>query len=138
MDIKDVYDMGAVMAPAFIDTLNKHLKDLNRDVNYYDIIVSGDLGKYGKEIVKDIVLNEYKTDLKNYDDTACMIYDLEKQDVYAGGSGPACLPLVSYSYLLKKYKKILLLATGALMSPTMVNQKKSIPAICHAISLEVI
>ena len=72
-----------------------------------------------------------------------MIYDLKKQDVYADGSGPACLPLVSYGYVFKKMKeekikKVLLVATGALMNPTTVNQKLSIPSIAHAISLEVI
>ena len=72
-----------------------------------------------------------------------MIYDIKNQDVHAGGSGPACLPLVSYGYIFSKMKKgelrrVLLLATGALFSPTMVNQHTSIPAICHAISLEVI
>ena len=72
-----------------------------------------------------------------------MIYDINKQRVYAGGSGPACMPLVFNSYILpkmknKEIKKVLLLATGALMSPAMVNLKKTIPAISHAISLEVI
>ena len=72
-----------------------------------------------------------------------MIFDIDRQPVYAGGSGPACLPLVAYSYVFDKMKKgnlnrVLLVATGALMSPTMVNQKLSIPSIAHAISLEVI
>ena len=72
-----------------------------------------------------------------------MLYDAEKQPVYAGASGPACAPLVTYSYIFNqmkkgKYKKILLVATGALMSPTMTNQKLTIPAIAHAVSLEAI
>ena len=72
-----------------------------------------------------------------------MIFDVDSQPVYAGGSGPACLPLVAYSYVMDKMKKgklsrVLLVATGALMSPTMINQKLSIPSIAHAISLEVI
>ena len=86
---------------------------------------------------------EYNIDLKNYDDAASMIYDIDRQPVYAGGSGPACLPLVAYSYVFNKMRKgelhrVLLVATGALMNPTMVNQKLSIPSIAHAISLEVI
>ena len=86
---------------------------------------------------------EYGIKLKNYNDTATMIYDLKRQPVYAGGSGPACAPLVTYSYVFdkmrkKELKKVLLVATGALMSPTMVNEKLSIPSIAHAISLEVI
>lgn len=142
VNINDAYQMGAVMAPAFIDTLNRHLKDLNRDINYYDLILSGDLGIYGKEIVIDYMKTEYNIDLKNYNDSACMIYDLKKQPVYSGGSGPACLPLVTYSYIFdlmkkKKLTKVLLVATGALHSTTSVNEKRSIPSIAHAISLEV-
>lgn len=143
MGVKDVYNMGAVMAPACAEVLYKHLKDTSREVGYYDMIYSGDLGVYGKKILKDYMKLEYAIDLRNYDDTACMIFDIDKQDVYAGGSGPACLPLVSYGYifsLMKKHelKRVLLIATGALMSPSMVNEKHTIPAIAHAISLEVV
>ena len=143
MGIKDVYHMGAVMAPACADTIYKHLKNTNRSIDYYDAIYSGDLGRYGKDILKEYIKKEYNLDLKNYDDTASMIYDLDKQNVYAGGSGPACAPLVTYAYLIplmkkKKMKRILLVATGALMSQTMVNEKHTIPAIAHAIGLEVL
>jgi len=143
MGIKDAYHMGAVMAPACADTIYRHLLDMKRDVNYYDLILSGDLGIYGKKILKDYMKTDYGIDLKNYDDTACMIYDIEDQNVYAGGSGPACAPLVTYGYIFSKMKKkqikrVLLVATGALMSTTMVNEKLSIPAIAHAISLEVV
>lgn len=139
--IKDAFHMGVVMAPAAVDTLYRHLVDLNRDVNYYDLILTGDLGLYGKNIFKELLKEEHNIDIKNYDDTATMIYDLNKQPVYAGGSGPACAPLVLCSYVFdqmrqKKIKKVLLLATGALHSPTTVNQKLSIPSIAHAISLE--
>lgn len=143
MGIKDVYNMGAVMAPAAGDTIYKHLMNTKREVGYYDLILTGDLGIYGKKILVEYMKTEYNVDLKNYDDSASMIFDIEKQPVYAGGSGPACLPLVAYSYVIDKMKKgeisrVLLVATGALMSPTMVNQKLSIPSIAHAISLEVI
>lgn len=143
MGIKDAYNMGAVMSPACADTIYRHLKEMKRDINYYDIVLSGDLGVYGKKILKEYMQVEYGIDLKNYNDTACMIYDTERQSVYAGGSGPACAPLVTYSYIFDlmkkgKLKKVLLVATGALMSTTMVNEKMSIPAIAHAISLEVI
>ncbi len=143
LGIKDVYHMGAVMAPAAADTIMKHLRDTKREIGYYDLILTGDLGVYGRDILKDYMKTEYGIDLKNYNDTACMIYDREKQPVYAGGSGPACAPLVTYSYIINKMKKkeygrVLLVATGALHSPTMVNQKLSIPGIAHAISLEVI
>lgn len=141
--ITDVNDMGSVMAPAAAFTLNEHLKDTNRSINYYDLILTGDLGKYGKEIFKEYCKKEYNIDISNnYDDSATMIYDYENENVYAGGSGPSCLPLVVYSTIIPKMlegklKKVLLLATGALMSPTTVNQKMSIPSICHAVSLEV-
>lgn len=140
--IKDAYNMGAVMAPAAADTIFKHLKDKKRDIDYYDLILTGDLGIYGKKILKDFMKTEYNLDLKKYDDAGTMIYDFENQKVFAGGSGPACLPLVAYGIVLKKMrkgelKKVLLVATGALHSSTMVNQKLSIPAISHAVSLEV-
>lgn len=141
--IKDAYHMGAVMAPAAAQTIYRHLMDTKRDVNYYDLILTGDLGVYGKKILKEYMKTEYNIDLKNYDDTATMIYDLDNQPVYAGGSGPACAPLVTYGYIFskmkkKEFKRVLLVATGALLSPTMVNQKLSIPSIAHAISLEAI
>ena len=143
MGIKDVYNMGAVMAPAAGDTIYKHLINTKREVGYYDLILTGDLGIYGKKILVEYMKTEYNVDLRNYDDAASMIYDINHQPVYAGGSGPACLPLVAYSYVWNKMKKgelkrVLLVATGALMSTTMVNQKLSIPSIAHAISLEVI
>ncbi len=143
LGIKDVYHMGAVMAPACADTIFKHLKETKRDIHYYDLILSGDLGIYGKDILTDYMQIEYGISLNNYNDTATMIYDTKNQPVYAGGSGPACAPLVTYSYIFKKMKKkelkrVLLVATGALMSPTMVNEKLTIPSIAHAISLEAV
>ena len=142
MDIKDSSHMGAVMAPAAARTIFEHLKDLNRDINYYDLILTGDLGIYGKKILKEYMKVEYGIILENYDDSACMIYNIGQQKVYAGGSGPACMPLVAYSYIFDKMrkgelKKVLLVATGSLHSQTVVNQKLSIPAIAHAVSLEV-
>jgi len=144
LEQNDPNDMGRVMAPSVIDTLTKHLEETNRDVSYYDLIVTGDLGKYGMEIVKDYFLSEKGIVLSNYKDCGVMLYDLDKQkDVKAGASGPACSALVTYSYIYsmlkeKKIKKVLVLATGALFSPTMVFQKQSIPSICHAISLEAV
>ncbi len=143
MGIKDVYNMGAVMAPAAAQTIYEHLRDTKREIDYYDLVLTGDLGIYGKKILKEYMETEYNIKLKNYDDTACMIFDLDNQPVYAGASGPACAPLVTYGYIFNKMKKkevtrVLLVATGALMSPTMVNEKMTIPSIAHAISLEVI
>lgn len=143
LGIKDVNNMGAVMAPAAAETIYNHLKDTKREVGYYDLILTGDLGRYGKDILKEYMMSEYNIDLYNLNDSATMIYDLDKQPVYAGGSGPACLPLVTYSYIIDKMKKgelsrVLLVATGALLNSSLVNQKISIPSIAHAVSLEVI
>ena len=106
------------------------------------MILTGDLGKYGKDILKDYMQKEYNIELKNYDDCGCIIYDIINQSVYAGASGPACAPLVTYGYIFdkmckKEIKRVLLVATGALMNTTMVNNKSTIPAIAHAISMEV-
>lgn len=142
--IKDPNHMGAVMAPAAADTIYRHLQDMKRAPDYYDKILTGDLGKYGKEILIHYMQKEYNIDIsKNYDDCAVMIYDTEKQPVLAGGSGPACSAMVNYSYILKqmkekKLKKVLIVPTGAIYSPTMFFQKESLPAIAHAVSLEVV
>src|SRR5574344_2201855 len=134
LGVKDVFNMGAVMAPAAATTIYDHFTDMKRTIDYYDLIITGCLGKIGKDILKEYMMTDYNINLKNYDDTACMIFDLDNQPVYSGGSGPACVPLVTYGYLFKKmkekeYKRILLVATGALMNSTMVNQKLTIPAI---------
>ena len=143
LGVDNVFDMGSVMAPSAAYTLNKHLKETNTKVSDYDLILTGDLGRYGKDIFKDYMKEEYDIILgDNYDDSATMIYDYN-DDVYAGGSGPSCLPLVTYSYVIpklknKEIKKVLLIATGALMSPTTVNQKMTIPSVSHAVCLEVL
>ena len=140
----DPNDMGRVMAPSAIDTLLRHFKDTGRDPNYYDLILTGDLGKYGVEIVKDYLDKEHNIMLSNYNDCGCLLYDLEKQkDVHAGGSGPVCSALVVFSYIYnllkkKKIKRVLFLATGALFSPLLLYQKENINSICHAISLEAV
>ena len=143
MGVTDVFNMGAVMAPAAAKVISDHLKDTNRTLDYYDLILTGDLGIVGKMILKEYIKKEYNINLKNYDDSACMIFDTDNQPVYMGGSGVACLPLVAYTHILDKMKKgklnkVLLVATGALMNATMCNQHLSIPSIAHAISLEAI
>ena len=143
LGVTDVYHMGAVMAPAAAKVIYDHLRETKREIGYYDLILTGDLGIYGKDILKDYMLTEYNVELKNYDDCGSMIYDIEKQPVYAGASGPACAPLVTYGYVFdkmykKEIKRVLLVATGALMNTTMVNNKSTIPSIAHAISMEVV
>ena len=118
-------------------------KDTNRTIDYYDLILTGDLGGIGKMILKEYIKKEYNISLKNYDDSACMIFDLDNQPVYKGGSGVACLPLVTYTHIFDKMKKgklnkVLLVETGALMNPSMCNQHLPIPSIAHAVSLEVV
>ncbi len=139
----DPLHMGSVMAPAAAEVINQHLSDLDRTIDDYDLILTGDLGLYGKEILRDYLKVEYDIDLKNkYNDCGVMLYDLKEQkDVQAGGSGPVCSALVVYSDIIKKLekqelKRVLYVATGALFNPTMVFQKENIVSIAHAISLE--
>lgn len=144
LGITDVNHMGAVMAPAAGDVIYNHLKDTKRDIDYYDLILTGDLGIYGKNILKEYMMTKYNIKLKdNYNDCGTMIYDLDNQPVLAGGSGPVCSFLVVFGYIYNemlkgKYKKVLIIPTGAIFSPTLVFQKESIPSIANAISLEVI
>ena len=138
-NIKDVNNMGGVMAISACNTLYQHLKDLNRDINYYDLILTGDLGKYGSLIFKDYLKEEYNLKVKKHIDAGSILYK-ENQHLFAGASGPVALPLILFTNILKnkKYKKILLLATGSLHSPTLINQKNNILSTSHAISLEVL
>ena len=140
----DPYHMGAVMAPGAADTIYRHLIDMNRKPSDYDLILTGDLGVYGKQILIDYMKNEYGIDISNnYDDCGTILYNLKDQkEVMAGGSGPVCSALVNYSHILKlleqgKLKRVLLVVTGALFSPTFVYQKENILSIAHAVSLEV-
>ena len=142
---KDALNMGAAMAGAAASTLKTHLEDLNRKEDYYDLILTGDLGIYGKEILKDFMKKEYKVNIsKNYNDCGVMLYDLKKQkEVLAGGSGPVCSALVTYGFILEEMrkgnlKKVLIIATGALFNPIFLYQKQNILSIAHAISLEAI
>ncbi len=141
----DSNNMGACMAAGAIDTIYNHLKELNRTPDYYDLIVTGDLGKYGKEILIEYMKKDYNYDFtKNYNDCGVMLYDLDNQkEVAAGGSGPVCSALVLYGDIIpkmqnKKLKKVLYVPTGALFNPTTLFQKMNILSIAHAISLEVV
>ncbi|MGN1311694.1 MAG: stage V sporulation protein AD [Bacilli bacterium] len=144
MGITDVNHMGAIMAPGAGEVIYNHLKDTKRDISYYDLILTGDLGIYGKNILRDYMMTKYNIDLgDNYNDCGTMLYDLDNQPVLAGGSGPACSSLVAFGYIYKemlkgKYKRVLIVPTGALFSPTFTFQKESIPSIANAISLEAI
>lgn len=142
MGIKDANSMGAAMAPAFCDTLLTHFQDTGRNPSYYDAIISGDLGHIGKEISIDIMKSHGYNIKGNYNDCGVMIFDKESQDTHSGGSGCACCATVFSGYWFKqlqdkKVKKILLIATGALMNSTSSQQGESIPGIAHAISIEI-
>lgn len=138
--IKDVNNMGAAMAPAAAETLFTHFYDTKRKPSYYDLILSGDLGIFGKEILIRMAEKE-KMDLSlNYTDCGVEIYK-GMDNMYCGGSGCGLSALMLNKYYIPKMregklKRILFMATGALMSPTSSLQGESIPAIAHAISIE--
>ena len=138
MGIKDAYNMGAVMAPSAVKVLINHLKNTKSSIDDYDLILTGDLGKYGSTLFKTLLKQDYNIIIKNHIDAGSIIYKSE-QEKYSGGSGPVCLPLILFNNILqnKKYKKIIVIGTGSLHSPTLVNQKHSIPSTSHLISLEV-
>ena len=142
MGIKDANNMGAAMAPAFCETLITHFLDTGRSPNYYDAIISGDLGHVGKEIAIDIAKARGYNIKPNYNECGVLIFDKEKQDTHSGGSGCGCCGSVFSGYFFKqlkakKLKKVLLIATGALMNSTSSQQGESIPGIAHAISIEI-
>lgn len=138
--IKDANNMGAAMAPAAASTLVTHFKNTNTSPEDYDQIFTGDLGKLGSNILIDL-MKEKGYQLKDtYSDCGHMIYQTTQQS-YQGGSGCGCSASVLNSYIYKKltegkFKKILFVATGALLSPTSTQQGDSIPSIAHAVVIE--
>lgn len=137
--ITDANNMGSAMAPAFCDTLTSHLSAVNSRPSDYDLILSGDLGHLGKKIAIDLLKQEYNLNIEEvYEDCGCMIFDNKKQDVHSGGSGCGCSASMLAGYILPEMKKghlhrVLFIATGALMSPTLSLQGESIPSVAHAI-----
>ena len=141
MGIKDANNMGAAMAPAALDTLITHFQDTGRSPNYYDAILTGDLGYIGRDIVIELAATKGYNIKANYNDCGVLIFDKEKQDTHSGGSGCACSATTFCGYLFKmlqqkKYKKILFITTGALTNTTSSQQGESIPGIAHAVSIE--
>ena len=141
MGIKDANNMGAAMAPAAVDTISAHFSDTGRNADYYDLIVTGDLGEVGMEIASEM-LEELGTSITDkYNDCGVMIFDSDKQDTHSGGSGCGCCASVFSGYIYrelleKRLNRVLLLATGALMSPTSIQQGDAIGGIAHAIAIE--
>ncbi|GKU78244.1 stage V sporulation protein AD [Paenibacillus sp. L3-i20] len=141
LGIKDPFNMGAAMAPAAVDTIQAHFNDTGRSPGDYDLIVTGDLAGVGHPIAKELLLqNGVPMDNTVFNDCGLLIYDLKKQKVQAGGSGCGCSAVVTYGHLLKRIKKgelkrVLVVATGALLSPLSFQQGESIPCIAHAVAI---
>ena len=136
--ITDANNMGGAMAPAAYHTLTAHFTDTGHAPSDYDLIVTGDLGVLGKEIVLDFFHRDGLDLTSNYDDCGVLLYDIERQDMHCGGSGCGCSAAVLTGYILNamrsgRFQKVLFAGTGALLSPTSSMQGESIPGICHAV-----
>lgn len=136
----DSSDMGSAMAPAAADTIKMHLADLGRTPDYYDLIVTGDLGIVGMALTSQLFIRDGLVPSPYYSDCGVLLYD-EQQGVNAGGSGCGCSAVMLCGPLLAKMmngeiKRLLLVGTGALMSPTTSYQGESVPGIAHAVAIE--
>ena len=141
LGVTDAANMGAAMAPAAHDTLTALFRDTATTPRDYDLIVTGDLGRLGHEVVTDLFARDGVDMTKNYKDCGLLLYDLERQDMHMGGSGCGCSAAVLNGYLLRgmregKWNRIIFAPTGALLSPTSTMQGESIPGVCHAVILE--
>ena len=141
--ITDPNNMGAAMAPAAYDTLRAYFADTHTGPADYDAIFTGDLGELGHEIVMDLFRQDGVDMTRNYEDCGMLLYDRDRQDMHAGGSGCGCSAAVFNGYLLTglkqgRWRRILFAPTGALLSPTSSGQGESIPSICHAVRLSAV
>ena len=139
--VTDMNNMGAAMAPAAYDTLVAHFKDTGREPDYYDAIITGDLGVVGSDILRDLFRRDGVDLGVRYLDCGRLIYAIENQDAHSGGSGCGCSASVLCGHLLDgmasgTWDRILFAPTGAMMSPTTNQQGESIPSICHAVAIE--
>lgn len=139
--VKDSMNMGACMAPAAADLIYANFMDLGVDQDYYDMIITGDLGNVGQTILFDLMKDKGYDISKKHMDCGIEIFDDKTQDTHAGGSGCGCSALVLCSYILKQlekkiWKRVLFLPTGAMLSPVSFNEGKSVPGIAHGIILE--
>jgi len=138
--ITDPNNMGAAMAPAAWDTISQYFSDTGASPSQFDLIVTGDLGRVGSELLLELADKESLPIAAVYNDCGIMLYDAKAQQVEAGGSGCGCSASVLCGHILPglksgKYHDVLYIATGALMSPTITQQKESIPAVAHLIHL---
>jgi len=139
--IKDANNMGAAMAPAAYDPVRAHLTATGTAPEDYDLILTGDLGVLGHQIVTEWFARDGVDVSGNYKDCGMLLYDIQKQDMHAGASGCGCAASVLCGYLLTEMEKgtwgrILFAPTGALLSPTTTFQGESIPSISHAVTIE--
>jgi stage V sporulation protein AD len=139
--IKDSMNMGAAMAPAAMDTIVRHFKDFQRQPEDYDKIITGDLGMIGKQILIDLLREQGYDISSRHMDCGIAIYNSEKQDTHAGGSGCGCCAVTLCAMIVKelqqkKWKRVLFVPTGALLSPTSFNEGQNVPGIAHAVVLE--
>ena len=137
--IKDINNMGAAMAPAAAATLLRYLHDTGQEPKEFDAIYTGDLGHLGSRLFREILTAEGLV-MKNHIDCGSILYDAARQNVKSGGSGPGCCAAVLCGHILPRlergsYRRVLFIATGALMSQTTFLQKESIPAIAHLVEL---
>jgi stage V sporulation protein AD len=141
MGLTDPFNMGGAMAPAAADTIMAHFRDLQIDPTYYDLIITGDLGRIGNEAAYEVLQQSgLKIERSKFQDCGLLIYK-EDQPVQSGASGAGCSATVLYGHLLNQmkkgvYKRILVVATGALLSPLTFQQNESIPCIAHAVAIE--
>jgi len=138
---KDAMNMGACMAPAAADVLERHFKDFGRSPKDYDRIFTGDLGNVGSTILKEMMAEKGFSLDRKHDDCGSMIYEQKEQDTNNGGSGPGCAAVVLAAEILPRmvrgeWKRVLFIPTGALLSKTGYNEGQTIPAIAHAVLLE--
>ena len=138
--INDASNMGAAMAPAAADTISRYFRLGDTSPEDFDMIVTGDLGAEGGEILCELLLADGIDIRKIYNDCGIMIYDAKRQDKHAGGSGCGCSAVVLASYLYPKLaagelKNILIIGTGAMMSPACIQQGQAIPAVAHLVRL---
>lgn len=140
MGINDAANMGAAMAPAAIKTLQHYFEETGMSPAEFDGIFTGDLGAIGSDILLDKMKEDGYDISKVHQDCGLIIYDIEKQDVHAGGSGCGCSASVLSAYILPKLERgelnnVLFVATGALMSPMAIQQGQTIPGIAHLVRI---
>jgi len=140
LGIKDANNMGAAMAPAALATIKAHFSDFGVSAKDFDLIVTGDLGQLGKEILLSLSQREGISLGGKLTDCGTLVFDNTKQDIHAGGSGCGCSAITLCSHLLSKLnsgklKRILFCGTGALLSPTSTQQGLPIPGVCHAVCI---